>query len=332
MTELLWNTIVTMRTSTRDMMVYPVVRPSTTLAYSTLWRLNGRGLHSTPFKWSKDPLEYHSVFLSFTIPRLRGISTTWSLSPLQMMITKKHGCKGGKSNTHKSQEAIAQTRTLVTTWALSSHTEFSTQEELKSLSQRIKCARMKSWCLEMIKECLLYSSMRLRVPFIAPRQLGAVESNPGRQFLPSVVWRTGQSGAPPDRHYSVPGADCFPNLSQPTVEDLEPLAHRTLSGAHRTLSGAHRTVWCPHQTVGSATHHARIARPTVGSPDSPVHHWTVRWILVVRRRRDPRAANWPDSSLAHRTLSGAPRLRRVLAAPAKSFFVFSLILALRQIC
>jgi hypothetical protein len=40
--------------------------------------------------------------------------------------------------------------------------------------------------------------MRLGVPFIAPRQLGAVESNLGRQFLPSVVWRTGQSGAPPD--------------------------------------------------------------------------------------------------------------------------------------
>jgi hypothetical protein len=35
---------------------------------------------------------------------LRGISTTWSLSPLQMMITKKHECKGGKSNTHKSQK------------------------------------------------------------------------------------------------------------------------------------------------------------------------------------------------------------------------------------
>jgi hypothetical protein len=40
--------------------------------------------------------------------------------------------------------------------------------------------------------------MRLGVPFIAPRQLGAVENNPGRQFLPSVDWRTGQSGAPPD--------------------------------------------------------------------------------------------------------------------------------------
>jgi hypothetical protein len=44
----------------------------------------------------------------------------------------------------------------------------------------------------------VYSSMRLGVPFIAPRQLGAVESIPGRQFLPFVAWRTVQSGAPPD--------------------------------------------------------------------------------------------------------------------------------------
>jgi hypothetical protein len=140
---------------------------------------------------------------------------------------------------------------------------------LKLLSQRIKSAKMESWCLEMIKECLVCSSIRLGVPFIAPRQLGAVESNPGRQFLPSVGWRTGQSGVPPDRHCSVSGANCFPKLAQPTVEDLEPLAHRTLSGAHRIVR-------CPHQTVGLATRHARIARPTVGSPDSPVYHRTVR--------------------------------------------------------
>jgi hypothetical protein len=38
--------------------------------------------------------------------------------------------------------------------------------------------------------------MRLGVPFIAPRQLGAVESIPGRQFLPSVVWRTGHCPVP----------------------------------------------------------------------------------------------------------------------------------------
>jgi hypothetical protein len=63
--------------------------------------------------------------------------------------------------------------------------------ELKSLSQRIECARMESLCLGMIKECLGFSSMRLGVPFIAPRQLGAVGTQQGRQFLPSVGWRTG---------------------------------------------------------------------------------------------------------------------------------------------
>jgi hypothetical protein len=157
------------------------------------------------------------------------------------------------------------------------------------LSQRIKCARMESWCLGMIKECLVYSSMRLGVPFIALRQLGAIGSNPGRQFLPSVGWRTGQSGAPPDRHCSQYGADCFLKLAQPIVEDLEPLAHRTLSGAHWTVR-------CPHPVVESAMRHARIARPTVGaierwltgqsgaSPDSPVN-FSCTLLTVSRERR-----------------------------------------------
>jgi hypothetical protein len=105
----------------------------------------------------------------------------------------------------------------------------------------------------MLNVCLVSSSMRLGVPFIAPRQLGAVGGILGRQYLPSVRWCTGQSGAPPDIPCSLFGADSLPNLAQPTVEDLEPLAHQT--------------VWCPHQTVGSATHHARIARPTVGASD-----------------------------------------------------------------
>jgi hypothetical protein len=117
------------------------------------------------------------------------------------------------------------------------------------LSQRIKCAELKSWCLGMLRECLVYSSMRLGVPFIAPRQLGAVESIPGRQFLPSVTWRTGQSGA-----------DLFPYLAKPTVAVLEPLAHRTLSGAHRTVR-------CPIRPLALATRRARIPRPTVGPAD-----------------------------------------------------------------
>jgi hypothetical protein len=65
----------------------------------------------------------------------------------------------------------------------------------------------------MLRECLVFFSMCLGVPFIAPRQLGAVESIPGRQILPSVAWRTGQSGA----HRTLSGADFFPSLAKPTV-------------------------------------------------------------------------------------------------------------------
>jgi hypothetical protein len=165
------------------------------------------------------------------------------------MVTKKHGSKVGKSNTHKTQNTSTITHTKPQLELTTQLEEFSTQMVLKSLSQRIECARMKSWCLEMIKECFGDSSMCLGVPFIAPRQLGAIGGILGRQFLPSVGWRTGQSGAPPDSHCSMSGADLHPFLAQPTVGS-------SVSLAHRTLSGAHRTVQCPQPTVdvGHASH------------------------------------------------------------------------------
>jgi hypothetical protein len=152
--------------------------------------------------------------------------------------------------------------------------EFTTQMELKSLSQRIKCAKLESWRLRMFLECLGVSFMRLAVPFIAPRQLGAIGGQQGRLSLPSVGWRTGQSGVPPDSHCRRSGADPLPILAQTTVAALSQLAHRTLSGAHRTVR-------CPCRSLARATCRPRIARPTValaavGSPDSPVHHRTVR--------------------------------------------------------
>ena len=86
-------------------MVYPVVRPSPTLAYSMLWRPNGRGLHSTPFKRSKDPLEYHGVFaLLIFIPLARNLHKLESLA-LTTKITMKAWSKVGMSNTHKTQIA-----------------------------------------------------------------------------------------------------------------------------------------------------------------------------------------------------------------------------------
>jgi hypothetical protein len=116
--------------------------------------------------------------------------------------------------------------------------------ELKSLSQRIECVRMESWSLKIFLVSLGASSMRLGVPFIAPRQLGAVGGQQVRQLLPSVGWRTGHSGAPPDSHCRRSGADLFPFLAQMTVAAPSWLAHRTLSGAHRTVR-------CPLPTVGA---------------------------------------------------------------------------------
>jgi hypothetical protein len=132
--------------------------------------------------------------------------------------------------------------------------------ELKSLSQRIKCMKLESRSLRMFLECLGDSSMRLGVPFIASRQLGVVGGQQGRLSLPSVGWRTGQSGAPPDSHFSWSGADLLPILAQTIVADSWQLAHRTLSGAHRIVR-------CLLPTVALAT---------VGSPDSLVHYRTVR--------------------------------------------------------
>jgi hypothetical protein len=138
-----------------------------------------------------------------------------------------------------------------------------------------------SGSLRMLSECLVLCSMRLGVPFIALRQLGAVGDHLGKQFLPSVEWRTGQSGAPPDRSYSCPVRDLFPFLAKPTVGSSDLLAHQTLSGAHRTVR-------CNHPTVGFATCHPLITQATVGRerrwltgqsgapPDSLVHHRTVR--------------------------------------------------------
>jgi hypothetical protein len=229
---------------------------------------------------SSDPMiNMNTTVFSFLIlfSRSRGISTTWSLSPLQLMITKKHGSKGWKSNTHKTQNKSTITHT--------GHNLSSKHNSRSSLfnwssSHYLKESNAREWSLGVL-ECFLKSldssSMRLGVPFIAPRQLGAVGSQQGRLILSSVGWRTGQSGAPPDSHCSCLVRDSLPNLAQPTVADLWQLAHRTLSGAHRTVR-------CPLPTVGAghaspadlAANRCAGGRWLTGQfgapPDSPVNY------------------------------------------------------------
>jgi hypothetical protein len=152
--------------------------------------------------------------------------------------------------------------------------------------------------------------MRLGVPFIAPRQLGAVESIPGRQFLHSVAWRTGQSGAPPDTVW------CG-SLS------LFGEADRCSLGAVGAPDSP-----VPHPTVGLAD--CWLTGQSGAPPDSPVNFSrtpSTKSREQQVRRCQPGA---PDTVRCTTGESGAPRLSRLLAASSHSFLVaFSLILTLR---
>ena len=122
---------------------------------------------------------------------------------------------------------------------------------------------------------LVFSSMRLGVPFIAPRQLGAIEDQHGRLSLPSIEWRTRQSSAPPDRFCRLSGA------RSPSFSGASDRWSSGSVGAPDTVRCTQYSLVCPNRPLLRATRRPRIARPTValatvGSSDSPVHHRTVQ--------------------------------------------------------
>jgi hypothetical protein len=124
-----------------------------------------------------------------------------------------------------------------------------------------------------------------RGPFYSPKQLGAVESIPGRLILPSVAWRTGQSGAPPDTvrcgFLSLFGeADRWslravgaPDTVRCTPDSLVPPSSRWLSHMSREDRAADRWPGRPlaHRTVRC-------------TPDSPVNYRRTP-LMVSRERR-----------------------------------------------
>ena len=109
--------------------------------------------------------------------------------------------------------------------------------------------------------------MRLGVPFIAPRQLGAVGDKLGRPILPSVEWRTGQSSVLPNRSCRLSGA-------------RSPSKFGIFDRCSSRLIGAPDTVRC--------------------TPDSPVHQLTVGAVHVSPA--DCAADRWRWRPLAHRTV------------------------------
>jgi hypothetical protein len=140
--------------------------------------------------------------------------------------------------------------------------------EPKSLTQQSECAGAESGCLRMLSECLGRSSMRLGVPFIAPRQLGVVGDQSRKAILAfcRVAHRT----------VTVDG----PVLIYFLFWRIRPLQLRASwrtghCPVHTGQSGA------PCRPLARATRRPRIAWPTValaagGSSDSSVHHRTVQ--------------------------------------------------------
>jgi hypothetical protein len=120
--KLLWSDLLrtkqSQKSNTRDTQFYPVVRPSNTCLLPRCGVPIGRGLHSTPFKWSNDQLEYHNLFSFEYSSRLRGISTSWSLSPLQYGSQIEHKSKDERV-THARPKSAAHPRTQAKTWARS---------------------------------------------------------------------------------------------------------------------------------------------------------------------------------------------------------------------
>jgi hypothetical protein len=166
--------------------------------------------------------------------------------------------------------------------------------------------------------------MRLGVPFIAPRQLGAVENKSRRLSLPSVVGCTGQSGA----HRTLSGAR-FISINSAVdrcrpLEIWEPMAHRTVRckpdspvppsdrcashvsradfAADRWLSRplAHRTVWC--------------------TPDSPVNYSRTPSATFPRAASSPEAPWRTGHCPVHTGQSGAPDRGSLLAVHSQLFF------------
>jgi hypothetical protein len=174
--------------------------------------------------------------------------------------------------------------------------------------------------------------MRLGVPFIAPRQLGAVESILGRQFLPSVAWRTGQSGAPLDTvrcgflsfcdvadRWRL-GAVGAPDTVRCTPDSPVPPPDRWLGHVSRAYRAADRWPGRPlvHRTVRC-------------TPDSPMNYSRTPLIYSQERQVHLSQPGTPDTVRCTTGQSGAPRQRWLwLKQSYLSPICFLLFLALRH--
>jgi hypothetical protein len=179
---------------------------------------------------------------------------------------------------------------------------------------------------------LVFCWRRLGVPFIDPRGLRAVGIPFGRQSLPSVGWRTGQSGAPPDRSCSLSGARS-PSISGsadrwsngPLGSPDSPVRQLTVGSGHASPADCAADRWRGCRW---------LTGPSGAPPDGPVNFSHVAFLFSRERLVDAEPA-WGTGHcpMHHRTVWCA-KLVLVLAIQShtfsNSFLLFlALFLALR---
>jgi hypothetical protein len=177
--------------------------------------------------------------------------------PYKVLITRSTRVREKKQHT---QDSIHSTHTHAHKPGLelkTQHREFTTRTELKSLTQRIKCVEAESGCLSMLRECLVYYSMRLGVSFIAPRQLGAIGHQFGRQFLPSTC---GAPDSPVHHRTTTVAVRC--SISFHTGHSRSLVLGTGWRTGHYPMHTGQSGV--PNRPLARTTCRALIARPTVG--------------------------------------------------------------------
>jgi hypothetical protein len=161
---------------------------------------------------------------------------------------------------------------------------------LESLSQWTKCVFAKSRRCRMFYGCLVLCSMRLEVPYIAPRELGAVGAPFGRLWCTTGQWTV------PDFLPFLPKSTVASHWSCGTPDSPVLPSDRWLSH----VSPADRVVdrwlgtWLAHRTVRWIIAAAPWTFPESGqfawasdivrcTPDSPVHRRMVQvWLSLAK--------------------------------------------------
>jgi hypothetical protein len=187
-------------------------------------------------------------------------------------------------------------------------------------------------CLGVESFALVLNEMFGMLGWIWMRWLGGIYSPPTTSIAvgePAGDGRTGQSGAPPDRQCFLSGAlPRHPTVrvrSLSTVGGFVLLRHRTFR-CPSDFAALTSTRYCAALFLLSESTVGADSRCSAGSPDSPVAHRTVRWIIAERAFVFSRVAGWhlyspgaPDTVRWHTGQSDAPILSTL-----KSFAPFQI--------